>query len=165
MPGMSRAAKAIARASRRSPPAARRFAEVPRLCRRRAHAVEAVLSLVTRITAQSRALTVDFEAAYGDTRRQRAESVSALLRAGQSGFNLEDGLLAGQRTLVDPALHAAKIRAIRRAADDYGVRLVINARTGPIHPEVRIGPSMLEESVRRGAIYAEAGRTASSCPS
>jgi 2-methylisocitrate lyase-like PEP mutase family enzyme len=118
----------------------------------------AVLNLVERITATvSVPLTVDFEAGYGDTPEEAAESVAALLRAGAIGINLEDGLLAGQRTLVDPALHAAKIRAIRRVADDYGVRLVINARTDPFILKFGSPEVCLEEAVRRGAIYAEAG--------
>src|SRR5215212_10852616 len=120
--------------------------------------LDAVLGLVARITAAVTVpLTVDFEAGYGDTPEAAAESVAALLRAGAIGINLEDGLLAGQRTLVDPALHAAKIRAIRRAADDYGVRLVINARTDPFILKFGSPEVCLEEAVRRGAIYAEAG--------
>src|SRR5258708_30851065 len=68
--------------------------------------LDAVLSLVTRITASVAVpLTVDFEAGYGDTPEAAAESVAALLRAGAIGIHLEDGLLAGQRTLVGPALH------------------------------------------------------------
>src|SRR5262249_46459710 len=61
------------------------------------------------------------------------------------------------RTLVDGALHAAKIRAIRRAADDQGVRLFINARTDPFLLKFGTPDECLEEAVRRGAIYAEAG--------
>lgn len=120
--------------------------------------LDAVLGLATRITAAvSVPLTVDFEAGYGDTPEAAAESVAALLRAGAIGINLEDGLLAGQRTLVDPALHAAKIRAIRRVADDYGVHLFINARTDPFILKIGSPDVCLEEAVRRGALYAEAG--------
>jgi 2-methylisocitrate lyase-like PEP mutase family enzyme len=118
----------------------------------------AVLNLVTRITATvSVPLTVDFEAGYGDTPEVAAESVTALLEAGAIGINLEDGLRAGERTLVDPELHAAKIRAIRRAADEFGVPLVINARTDPFILRIGSPEVCLEEAVRRGAIYAEAG--------
>ena len=118
----------------------------------------AVLNLVTRITASvSVPLTVDFEAGYGDTPEEAAEAVAALLRAGAIGINLEDGLLAGTRALVDPALHAAKIRAIRRAADEFGVPLFINARTDPFILRIGAPDVCLEEAVRRGALYAEAG--------
>ncbi len=118
----------------------------------------AVLNLVTRITATVAVpLTVDFEAGYGDTPEAAAESVTALLQAGAIGINLEDGLRAGERTLVDPALHAAKIRAIRRAADEFGVRLFINARTDPFILRIGTPDACLEEAVRGGAIYAEAG--------
>lgn len=118
----------------------------------------AVLELVRRITATIAVpLTVDFEAGYGDTPEAAAESAAALIEAGAIGINLEDSLRGGQRALVDPALHAAKIRAIRRAADDCGVPLFINARTDPFI--MKFGPpeDCLEEAVRRGAIYAEAG--------
>lgn len=118
----------------------------------------AVLNLVERITATVAVpLTVDFEAGYGDTPEAAAESVTALLGAGAIGINLEDSLLAGERGLIDPELHAAKIRAIRKAADDFGVPLVINARTDPFILKIGTPDVCLEEAVRRGAIYAEAG--------
>lgn len=120
--------------------------------------LDAVLSLVTRITASVAVpVTVDFEAGYGDTPEEAAEAVAALLRAGAIGINLEDGLFAGQRTLVDPAQHAAKIRAIRQVADDYGVPLFINARADPFILKIGTPDECLAEAVRRGAIYAEAG--------
>jgi 2-methylisocitrate lyase-like PEP mutase family enzyme len=118
----------------------------------------AVLNLVARITETvSVPLTVDFEAGYGDTPEAAAESVAALLEAGAIGINLEDSLLAGERGLVDPELHATKIRAIRRAADEFGVRLFINARTDPFILKIGSPEVCLEEAVRRGALYAEAG--------
>jgi len=90
-------------------------------------------------------------------RRQRPSRLSALLRAGAIGINLEDGLLAGQRTLVDPALHAAKIRAIRRRPTTTAYASSSMARTDPFILRFGSPEVCLEESVRRGAIYAEAG--------
>src|ERR1700740_1266969 len=69
-------------------------------------------------------VTVDAEAGYG---MQPRELVDRLLEIGAVGCNLEDtDHLAGG--LVDAGAHAERLAAIRAAADDAGVPIVINAR-------------------------------------
>jgi 2-methylisocitrate lyase-like PEP mutase family enzyme len=72
-------------------------------------------------------VTVDAEAGYGMEPR---ELVDRLLGIGAVGCNLEDtDHRAGG--LVDAAVHAERLAAIRAAASDAGIPIVINARATP----------------------------------
>ena len=95
-------------------------------------------------------LTIDVEGGYSDDPAIVAATVLRVVRAGAAGINLEDG--AG-----DPALLAAKIRAIRHACDAQGLDVFINARTdvylrGLVPDTARIG-----ETLARAARYRDAG--------
>jgi 2-methylisocitrate lyase-like PEP mutase family enzyme len=85
------------------------------------------------------------------------ELVDRLLETGAVGCNLED---TDHRTgrLVDARAHAERLAAIRAAADDAGVPIVINARAdtflrGSGVPEEQ----RVAEAVRRGSLYLAAG--------
>jgi 2-methylisocitrate lyase-like PEP mutase family enzyme len=69
-------------------------------------------------------VTVDSESGYG---MEPAALVAALRDAGAAGCNLEDTDHATE-TLRDPAEHAEWLGAVRRAAEEDGYPLVINAR-------------------------------------
>ena len=87
-------------------------------------------------------VTADLEAGYGDP----AGTAEAAIEAGAVGLNLEDGL----RPIEE---HMTAIRAVRAVAESRGVPLVINARTDVfLH-----GDGNVEEAVRRGNAYLEAG--------
>ena len=75
-------------------------------------------------------VTADMEAGYGEAPESVADTVIATLDAGAVGANIEDSSsqLAGH-PLLDYDLSVARIRAAKKAADDYGVPFVINART------------------------------------
>lgn len=119
---------------------------------------EAVVALTTAIAAVVTVpLSVDLEAGYGDTPEAVAEAAAAVLRAGAIGINLEDSIAGGQRGLIEPARHAAKIAAIRRMAEAEGLRFFINARTDPFLLRIGSPEECLEEAMRRGRAYAEAG--------
>jgi 2-methylisocitrate lyase-like PEP mutase family enzyme len=99
-------------------------------------------------------VTVDAEAGYGLRPR---ELVDRLLDIGAAGCNLED---TNHRTggLVDAGAHAERLAAIRVAADDAGVPIVINARTDVFLPPSGIPvPERVAEAIRRGRRYLEAG--------
>lgn len=82
--------------------------------------LETVTGLVTRMTAAvSVPVSIDLEAGYGDT-PESAESVTEVLKAGAIGINIEDGLFGGKRQLASPDRHAAKIKAVRDAAQRFG---------------------------------------------
>lgn len=99
-------------------------------------------------------VTVDAEAGYGMRPR---ELVDRLLEIGAVGCNLEDtDHRAGG--LVEAGAHAERLAAVRAAADDAGVPIVINARVDTFLPSGGIpGPDRVAEAVRRGRLYREAG--------
>jgi 2-methylisocitrate lyase-like PEP mutase family enzyme len=99
-------------------------------------------------------VTVDAEAGYG---MQPRELVDRLLDIGAVGCNLEDtDHTAGG--LVEAGAQADWLAAVRSAADDAGVPIVINARVDAFLPANGVPePDRLAEAVRRGRLYREAG--------
>jgi 2-methylisocitrate lyase-like PEP mutase family enzyme len=93
-------------------------------------------------------VTADLEAGYGLEPR---ELVEGLLRSGAVGLNFED---TDHETgaLTDPERHAERLAAIKQAGRDAGVDVVLNARV-----DVFLRGGELDEAVRRGRMYAEAG--------
>jgi 2-methylisocitrate lyase-like PEP mutase family enzyme len=117
-----------------------------------------VTGLVSRMTASvSVPVSIDLEAGYGDTPDAAAKSAIAVLKAGAIGINIEDGLSSGKRQLAGPEQHAAKIRAVRDAAQKFGIRLFINARTDPFLLKFGSPDQCLDEAARRAKVYADAG--------
>ena len=93
-------------------------------------------------------LTVDAEEGCSDDPAEVAAFVAALADAGVAGINIEDGT-------KPPELLAEKLRAIRAA---LGTRdLYINARTDVFLRGMASGDAGVEEVLRRGALYREAG--------
>ncbi|RAJ58847.1 2-methylisocitrate lyase-like PEP mutase family enzyme [Streptomyces sp. Amel2xB2] len=68
-------------------------------------------------------VSVDVEGGFSDDPAEVAALGAELARAGVAGVNVEDGRSDG--TLTDPALHAAKVTALKEAAP----YLFVNART------------------------------------
>jgi len=99
-------------------------------------------------------VTVDAEAGYGMEPR---DLVDRLLETGAVGCNLEDtDYRAGG--LVEAGAHAERLAAIRAAADDAGVPIVINARVDTFLPASGVpGEERVAEAVRRGGLYLGAG--------
>lgn len=93
-------------------------------------------------------LTADIEEGCHDDPSAVASFVSRLVDAGVAGVNIEDGN-------KDPALLAAKLRAIRDALGERD--LFINARTDVFLRGMASGDAGVEEVLRRGALYRDAG--------
>jgi 2-methylisocitrate lyase-like PEP mutase family enzyme len=112
-----------------------------------------MLGAVARIAAAVDVpVTADLEAGYG---LSPAELVTGLLGAGAVGLNFEDtDHEAGG--LTDSQRQAERLAAIKQAGRDAGVDVVLNARVDAflrgVEPDAR-----LDEAVRRGRLYAEAG--------
>jgi 2-methylisocitrate lyase-like PEP mutase family enzyme len=119
---------------------------------------EEMLARVGRIVrAVNVPVSADVEAGYGNRPEDAAETAQGVIEAGAVGINLEDGTGDPQNPLVELSLQLEKIRAIREAALNVGVLLVLNARTdvyldqvGP--PEVRYF-----ETMNRVRAYRDAG--------
>jgi 2-methylisocitrate lyase-like PEP mutase family enzyme len=120
--------------------------------------LEELLEVVGRISrALEVPLSVDFEAGYGARPEDAARSVRSLLEQGAVGLNLEDSRKGEQGGLEEPSLHGEKIRAVREVGADFGVPLVINARTDVFLAAVGEPESRLDHAVRRVNAYREAG--------
>jgi 2-methylisocitrate lyase-like PEP mutase family enzyme len=115
--------------------------------------VDEAFGVIARIARSvSVPVTADVEAGY---RLSPTELVERLLDAGAVGCNLEDsdhhdgaGILADE--------NAQRLRAVRRAASEAGVEIVINARVDVLLQEGE-RREQFEEAVRRARLYLQAG--------
>jgi len=88
-----------------------------------------VLANLERIIAAVRLpVSIDLEAGYGVTTRAVSQAVTAMIRAGAIGLNLEDQI-SGREGLYPIAEQSARLAAARAAADELGVPAFVNART------------------------------------
>jgi 2-methylisocitrate lyase-like PEP mutase family enzyme len=117
-----------------------------------------MLEVIERIAkAVAIPVSADVEAGYGSTPEQVAETARLVLEAGAIGLNLEDGTRDKTQPLADLALQIEKIQAVRQTGDSFGVALVINARTDVYEKLDRNDQSLLEQAIRRGNAYRQAG--------
>ncbi|MCV6586344.1 MAG: isocitrate lyase/phosphoenolpyruvate mutase family protein, partial [Marinibacterium sp.] len=120
--------------------------------------LDLLLTIVRRITQSvDLPVSVDFEGGYAAAPDALAAHVVRLLEAGAIGINFEDRIVQGSG-LYPMAEQVARIRAIRDAADAFGVPLFINART-----DLFLGSppdshaARLPDAIARAAAYADAG--------
>ena len=98
-------------------------------------------------------LTADLEAGYDDP----AVSTAAVVEAGAVGLNLEDLDGDGPEILVDVDKQARRIVAVRRAGDELGVPIVINARTDVYLAQVGEPAARFNLALERLRVYIAAG--------
>jgi 2-methylisocitrate lyase-like PEP mutase family enzyme len=101
----------------------------------------------------------DGERGYGDENTIH-ETVRSLIAAGVAGMNLEDSTGSkpgGSRGLVDLSLQLQKIRAVMDAKRALGSEFFLNARVDAFHVMTDDPKKALDEAIRRGNAYAEAG--------
>jgi 2-methylisocitrate lyase-like PEP mutase family enzyme len=116
---------------------------------------ELVFSFIARIArAVSVPVTADLEAGF---RLSPAALVESLLHSGVVGCNLEDTDHHGHRDLVDVGRQAAYLAEVRAESERRGVHVVVNARTDTFIQHVGDEEEQLEEAIRRGRLYFEAG--------
>ncbi|MCV7301911.1 isocitrate lyase/phosphoenolpyruvate mutase family protein [Mycobacterium barrassiae] len=86
-----------------------------------------VLARISQITAAVDVpVSVDIESGYGQA---PARLIEGLLDAGAVGLNIEDTVHSEGGRLRSSSEHAELVGALRKAADDAGVHVVVNART------------------------------------
>jgi 2-methylisocitrate lyase-like PEP mutase family enzyme len=86
-----------------------------------------LLTRVVQITEAVEApVSVDIESGYGEAPTRLIEG---LLEAGAVGLNIEDTVHADGGRLRSSTEHAELVGALRTAADEAGVHVVVNART------------------------------------
>lgn len=102
-------------------------------------------------------VSADLERGYATTPAGVAAHVREILEVGAVGVNLEDSLIEGGE-LRPVAAQCDILRAVRQAGEDFGVHLVINARTDVF---LRQGgtppPARVQEAISRACAYREAG--------
>lgn len=103
-------------------------------------------------------VSLDFEGGYAREQERLAENIKKVIEAGAIGINFEDRIVAGEGIYCTEE-QAARIRSVRVAANELGIRLFINARNDiflsrdtSTHTE-----DHLNESIERAHAYAEAG--------
>lgn len=108
--------------------------------------------------AVAQPVTIDLESGYGGSAAEVGATVAAALAAGAIGCNLEDSFPANGR-LRDAAEQGARLVAARRAAQEAGVAMFINARTDVFFqkPAEAHDMAMVEEALQRARAYADAG--------
>ncbi len=86
-----------------------------------------VVTRVAQITAAVDVpISVDIESGYGES---ASRLIDGLLQAGAVGLNIEDTVHKEGKRLRSSNEHAELVGALRKAADESGVHVVVNART------------------------------------
>jgi 2-methylisocitrate lyase-like PEP mutase family enzyme len=88
-----------------------------------------LILIITGITSSTNLpVSVDLERGFSENLAQLKDNIKRLLDAGAIGLNIEDGINHGKE-ITPVAEQCLKIEAIREAGIEYGVPVVINART------------------------------------
>ena len=97
--------------------------------------------------------TVDFEGAYSTEPEEGAANVASLKETGAVGCNFEDQVIGGEG--VHPLeLQVRRIAAMRQSV---GEAFFINARTDLFIKTKAHDDALLDEAIKRGKAYADAG--------
>jgi 2-methylisocitrate lyase-like PEP mutase family enzyme len=116
--------------------------------------------MVARVARIARAVkvpvTADLEAGYGSRPEDAAQTTRDLIQAGAVGMNLEDASDDADVPMLELQAAVEKIRAVREAAAQARVPVVVNARTDvyllPGEPDAQYG-----EALRRLIAFRDAG--------
>ena len=101
-------------------------------------------------------VNADGEKGYGDEAGVK-ETVRAFVGAGVAGMNLEDSIAKGGSGLVELAQQLRKIKAVMDTKRELGSEFFLNARVDSFHVMTNDPKKALDEAIRRGNAYAEAG--------
>ena len=101
-------------------------------------------------------VTVDFEGGYSEDDGDLAANISRLLDLGVIGINFEDRIVKGSG-LYSVDRQARRIAAIRKAAEQKGVDLFINARTDVFFEHGEDAAQAVSEALGRAKAYAAVG--------
>ncbi|MBP1134193.1 2-methylisocitrate lyase-like PEP mutase family enzyme [Arthrobacter sp. PvP023] len=120
---------------------------------------ELAIAALRRIaTSTALPVTADIESGYAQTGGtfddgELRETILSVLAAGAVGINFED---SGDEPLTDVGEQARRIAVVRRAAEEAGVDLFINARTDT-YLSGRFADTAYTETIRRADAYLAAG--------
>ena len=120
--------------------------------------LDLVIGNLERIVAAVQVpVSIDMESGYGTTPGEVGASLRRAIEAGAIGCNLEDSF-PENGSLRDTAAQVARIRAVRRVADELHVPFFINARTDVFfQPQDAHDDAAVARAADRARAYAEAG--------
>jgi len=119
--------------------------------------IELAEQIVGRIAATvDIPVTVDFEGGYSEDDGELAANISRLLDLGVIGINFEDRIVKGLG-LYSVDRQARRIAAIRKAAEQKGIDLFINARTDVFFEHGEDAAQAVGEALNRAKAYAAVG--------
>jgi len=121
--------------------------------------LDLVIANLERITAGVDVpVSLDFEGGYAVEPDELRKNIERVIAAGAIGINFEDRIVTGEG-LYSIEKQAARIRALREAANEADVPLFINARSDVVLPLDRAThtEAHLQELIERARAYAEAG--------
>lgn len=98
----------------------------------------------------------DGERGFGDEAGVK-DTVRALVARGVAGMNLEDGAAKGKGGLVEIGEQLRKINAVMDTKRELKSEFFLNARVDAFHVMPGDPKKALDEAIRRGNAYAEAG--------
>jgi 2-methylisocitrate lyase-like PEP mutase family enzyme len=101
-------------------------------------------------------VNADGERGYGDDDGVK-QTVRELVARGVAGMNLEDGAAKGKGGLVELPQQLSKINAVMKTKRELGSEFFLNARVDAFHVILQDPKKALDEAIRRGNAYAEAG--------
>jgi 2-methylisocitrate lyase-like PEP mutase family enzyme len=114
-----------------------------------------VMARVSQITAAVDVpLSVDLESGYGQPAKRL---VDGLLAAGAVGLNIEDTVHSEGGRLRSGDEHAALVGELRKAADEAGVHVVVNARTDLFLRQIGDESDRADRAIQRLTLAAQAG--------
>jgi 2-methylisocitrate lyase-like PEP mutase family enzyme len=102
-------------------------------------------------------VSADIEAGFGATPADVFNNACQMITAGVVGINIEDGDPRVKGTLRPLEDAVERVRAARRAANEAGVPIVLNARTDVFHHNVGDAKDRPAEALRRARAYLAAG--------
>ncbi len=115
--------------------------------------LQAIKNIADKITLP---LTVDIEGGFGNNTRDIVTNIRKVIETGVVGINLEDSVKLSP-DLLDPSEFSDRIAAVRELSGSLGIHLVINARTDSFLTSSGPANKRLDESIKRGNIYKDAG--------
>ena len=119
-----------------------------------------LLNAIRRISAAVLVpVTADIEAGFSSGAQQLTAAIDDVIAAGAVGVNLEDALPGqGDRGPLYPvAEQVVRIQAARKAAENRGIHLVINARTDAYWQAGVTPEEAMRNTLERGKAYLKAG--------
>jgi 2-methylisocitrate lyase-like PEP mutase family enzyme len=101
-------------------------------------------------------VNADGEKGYGDEEGVK-KTIRLLVAAGVAGMNLEDSIAKGGSGLVELSQQLRKIKSVMDIKRELGSEFFLNARVDSFHVMTADPKKALDEAIRRGNAYAEAG--------